>query len=105
MEMFVVLQGRIAVSRARPGVGEPITGVLGPGDMLGELAVFERFTRLPSGWQPPVAAPGQSCRLLVGLRGQRRQEVDRPLHHQLAKNSYTGSRTVPPRVMPGGTAM
>lgn len=45
-EMFVVLQGRITVSRTRPGVGETITAVLGPGDMLGELAVFDPGPRV-----------------------------------------------------------
>lgn len=45
-EMFVVLEGRITVSRARPGVGERITAVLGPADMLGELAVFDPGPRV-----------------------------------------------------------
>ena len=45
-EMFVVLEGRITVSRARPGVGETITAVLGPSDMLGELAVFDPGPRV-----------------------------------------------------------
>ncbi len=39
-QVFVVLAGRVAVTRRRKG-GRAVTGVLGPGDSVGELGVFD----------------------------------------------------------------
>jgi len=39
-QVFVVLAGRVAVTRRRRG-GRAVTAVLGPGDSVGELGVFD----------------------------------------------------------------
>ena len=43
--MFSVQEGKVEVVRKRKSGGEIVVGVLGPGDIFGEMAIFEREVR------------------------------------------------------------
>jgi CRP/FNR family cyclic AMP-dependent transcriptional regulator len=43
--MYVVLEGRVRISRQVPGMGEEALAILGPGAAFGEMAVVEEEAR------------------------------------------------------------
>lgn len=43
--LFVIVEGRVRISRQIPGAGEEALAVLDPGAMFGEMSVFDRSER------------------------------------------------------------
>jgi CRP/FNR family cyclic AMP-dependent transcriptional regulator len=44
-EMFVILEGRVRISKSVPGIGEEALAILEPGSYFGEMALIEEFPR------------------------------------------------------------
>jgi CRP-like cAMP-binding protein len=44
-KMYVIVEGRVRISRDVPGMGEEALAVLGPGDAFGELAILDDAPR------------------------------------------------------------
>ncbi|MFC1641816.1 Crp/Fnr family transcriptional regulator [Myxococcota bacterium] len=57
--MYLILEGKIRVSRDIPGVGEEALAILGPGDVFGEMALLDDALRSADAWVH------QRCRLLA----------------------------------------
>jgi CRP/FNR family transcriptional regulator, cyclic AMP receptor protein len=55
---FLILEGKIRISRSVPGMGEEALAVLGPGDVFGELCLFDEAPRSAD------ARVHERCRLL-----------------------------------------
>jgi CRP-like cAMP-binding protein len=43
--LFLILEGKVRISRDVPGMGEEALAVLGPGDVFGEMCLFEDAPR------------------------------------------------------------
>jgi CRP-like cAMP-binding protein len=57
--LFIIIEGRVRISREIPGVGEEALAVLGPGEVFGEMALLDEFARSAD------ACVHERCRLLV----------------------------------------
>ena len=55
---FLILEGKIRISRSVPGMGEEALAVLGPGDVFGEMCLFDEAPRSAD------ARVHERCRLL-----------------------------------------
>jgi CRP/FNR family transcriptional regulator, cyclic AMP receptor protein len=44
-KLYVILEGRIRISREVPGMGEEALAILGPGQMFGEMALLDESPR------------------------------------------------------------
>ena len=55
---FLILEGKIRIGREVPGMGEEALAVLGPGDVFGEMCLFEDAPRSAD------ARVHEACRLL-----------------------------------------
>jgi CRP/FNR family cyclic AMP-dependent transcriptional regulator len=56
---FLILEGKIRISRTVPGMGEEALAVLGPGDAFGEMCIFDDAPRSAD------ARVHERCRLLA----------------------------------------
>jgi CRP-like cAMP-binding protein len=57
--LYVILEGRVRISRQVSGMGEEALAILGAGDAFGEMALVDDFPRSAD------AVVHESCRLLV----------------------------------------
>jgi CRP/FNR family cyclic AMP-dependent transcriptional regulator len=55
---FLIVEGKIRIGRSVPGMGEEALAVLGPGDVFGEMCLFEDAPRSAD------ARVHEACRLL-----------------------------------------
>lgn len=60
--MYVVVEGRIRISRQLPGMGEEALAILGPGAAFGEMAVVEDGLRSADA----IAHEGEAVLLRIG---------------------------------------
>lgn len=44
-KLYIVLQGKVRISRTVPGMGEEALAVLGPGEAFGEMSLIDDFPR------------------------------------------------------------
>jgi CRP/FNR family cyclic AMP-dependent transcriptional regulator len=58
-KLFVILEGKVRISREVAGMGEEALAVLGPGEMFGEMALLDESPRSAD------ALAHERCRLLV----------------------------------------
>jgi CRP-like cAMP-binding protein len=58
-KLFVILEGKVRISREVPGAGEEALAVLGPGEVFGEMALLDEAPRSAD------ARAHERCRLLV----------------------------------------
>ena len=58
-ELYLILEGKIRISREVSGMGEEALAVLGPGDAFGEMSLIDDFPRSAD------AKVHERCRLLV----------------------------------------
>jgi CRP-like cAMP-binding protein len=58
-ELYLILEGRVRISREVSGMGEEALAVLGPGDAFGEMSIIDDFPRSAD------ARVHERCRLLV----------------------------------------
>lgn len=58
-ELYLILEGKVRISRNVPGMGEEALAVLGPGDAFGEMSLIDDFPRSAD------ALVHERCRLLV----------------------------------------
>ena len=58
-KLFVLVEGRVRISREVAGMGEEALAVLGPGEVFGEMALFDESARSAD------ARAHERCRLLV----------------------------------------
>lgn len=58
-KLFIILQGRVRISREVAGMGEEALAVLGPGEVFGEMALLDESPRSAD------ARVHERCRLLV----------------------------------------
>jgi len=58
-KLFIILEGRVRISREIPGMGEEALAVLGPGEVFGEMSLLDEFARSAD------ACVHERCRLLV----------------------------------------
>src|SRR5688572_19228828 len=58
-ELYLILDGRVRISRNVSGMGEEALAVLGPGDAFGEMSLIDDFPRSAD------ARVHEKCRLLV----------------------------------------
>jgi CRP-like cAMP-binding protein len=58
-ELYLILEGRVRISREVSGMGEEALAILGPGDAFGEMSVIDDFPRSAD------ARVHERCRLLV----------------------------------------
>lgn len=58
-ELYLILEGKVRISREVSGMGEEALAVLGPGDAFGEMALIDDFPRSAD------AKVHERCRLLV----------------------------------------
>jgi CRP/FNR family transcriptional regulator, cyclic AMP receptor protein len=56
--LYLILQGKVRISRTIPGMGEEALAVLGPGDAFGEMSLFDDAPRSAD------AVVHDTCRLL-----------------------------------------
>ena len=75
-KLYLILSGRVRISREVAGMGEEALAILGPGDAFGEMSIVDDFPRSAD------ARVHESCRLLV----LNKQEVEELLflHKDLA---------------------
>jgi CRP-like cAMP-binding protein len=57
-KLFLILEGKIRISRTVPGMGEEALAVLGPGEAFGEMSLIDDFPRSAD------ALVHERCRLL-----------------------------------------
>jgi CRP-like cAMP-binding protein len=58
-ELYLILDGKVRISRNVSGMGEEALAVLGPGDAFGEMSIIDDFPRSAD------ARVHEKCRLLV----------------------------------------
>ncbi|NOU34261.1 MAG: cyclic nucleotide-binding domain-containing protein [Polyangiaceae bacterium] len=58
-KLFIILEGKVRISREVSGLGEEALAVLGPGEIFGEMALLDESARSAD------ALAHQRCRLLV----------------------------------------
>jgi CRP-like cAMP-binding protein len=58
-KLFIILEGKVRISREISGMGEEALAVLGPGDVFGEMAILDESPRSAD------ARVHERCRLLV----------------------------------------
>ena len=58
-KLYVILEGKVRISRDVPGMGEEALAVLGPGSVFGEMALLDESPRSADG------KAHERCRLLV----------------------------------------
>jgi CRP/FNR family transcriptional regulator, cyclic AMP receptor protein len=58
-KLYVILEGKVRISRQVPGMGEEALAVLGPGQMFGEMALLDESPRSAD------AHVHETCRLLA----------------------------------------
>src|SRR6185295_8781079 len=58
-KLFIILEGKVRISREVSGMGEEALAVLGPGEVFGEMALLDESTRSAD------ARAHERCRLLV----------------------------------------
>lgn len=61
-KLFLILEGKVRISREVAGMGEEALTVLGPGDAFGEMSVIDDFPRSAD------ARVHEKCRVLVLTR-------------------------------------
>lgn len=81
-KVYLILEGKVRISRNVPGIGEETLAVLIAGDYFGEMALIDDFPRSAD------ARVHESCRLFVIAKEQLEQLlfVDRDLAHELLWN-------------------
>jgi CRP/FNR family cyclic AMP-dependent transcriptional regulator len=57
-KLYVILEGKVRISRSVPGMGEEALAILGPGEAFGEMSLIDEFPRSAD------AIVHESCRLL-----------------------------------------
>lgn len=57
-KLYVILEGKVRISRTVPGMGEEALAILGPGEAFGEMSIIDEFPRSAD------AIVHESCRLL-----------------------------------------
>ena len=58
-KLYILLEGKVRISREIPGIGEEALAVLGPGAVFGEMALLDEATRSAD------ARVHERCRLLA----------------------------------------
>jgi CRP-like cAMP-binding protein len=58
-KLYLILEGKVRISREVPGMGEEALAVLGPGQMFGEMALLDESSRSAD------ARVHERCRLLA----------------------------------------
>ncbi|MEZ4254874.1 MAG: cyclic nucleotide-binding domain-containing protein [Polyangiales bacterium] len=58
-ELYLILEGKVRISRTVPGMGEEALAVLGPGEAFGEMSLIDDAPRSAD------AIVHETCRLLV----------------------------------------
>ena len=58
-KLYIILEGKVRISREVPGMGEEALAVLGPGEVFGEMALLDESPRSAD------ALVHERCRLLV----------------------------------------
>ena len=58
-KLFIILEGRVRISREIAGMGEEALAILGPGEVFGEMSLLDEFPRSAD------AYVHEHCRLLV----------------------------------------
>ncbi len=81
-KVFLILAGKVRISRSVPGIGEEALAVLSAGDYFGEMALIDDFPRSAD------ARVHESCRLFVIAKAELEQLlfVDRDLAYELLWN-------------------
>jgi CRP/FNR family cyclic AMP-dependent transcriptional regulator len=81
-KVYLILDGKVRISRTVPGIGEETLAVLASGDYFGEMALIDDFPRSAD------ARVHESCRLFVIAKEQLEQLlfVDRDLAYELLWN-------------------
>ena len=81
-KVYLILEGKVRISRIVPGIGEEALAILAAGDYFGEMALIDDFTRSAD------ARVHESCRLFVIAKAELEQLlfVDRDLAYELLWN-------------------
>lgn len=58
-KLYLILEGKVRISRTVPGMGEEALAVLGPGEGFGEMSLIDDFPRSAD------ARVHEACRLMV----------------------------------------
>jgi CRP/FNR family transcriptional regulator, cyclic AMP receptor protein len=81
-KVYLILEGKVRISRTVPGIGEETLAVLGAGDYFGEMALIDDFPRSAD------ARVHESVRLFVIAKAELEQLlfIDRDLAYELLWN-------------------